>query len=426
MSKVSADPKWNATCIVRRDEVEGVAASALRRCCCGGDARSGERGDGAVAPAREPGPADGAGCRASGSSCRPVVAGLLAQGVQQLHEFAFDQAVAPFRAAATPTSIARWRTGERRWRTGAGSPAPAAARPWPRDGRVSTSPRSRHGRPRTVSSATWQQCELRYRHRVGDGAALYATAMHELATAFPDDAQAQLFSALAQVQLAESGRTGGTGQARSGPGDARRPRGPGQRSRPAALLASRRRSSGVRRPGPCTPAAALAARPDASAYLLHLPSHVFMRRGMWNEAISANLRSADAARRDGSADDELHALDALSYAYLQAGRIDEAVGHRARIAGGYLRHRRGAPADYSRVGDRGAGGARGRRLPDGRAPGRQRRHWPRSRAAPAGAGRWRRPLWRRRRRQRRRPAPSTASGSPGSRPTPGHGSPRVG
>jgi tetratricopeptide (TPR) repeat protein len=68
----------------------------------------------------------------------------------------------------------------------------------------------------------------------------------------------------------------------------------------------------------------------STAYALHLPSHVFIRRGLWGEAIDANLRAADAARRDGQVEDELHALDALVYALLQLGKDAEAVTIAAR------------------------------------------------------------------------------------------------
>jgi hypothetical protein len=66
-------------------------------------------------------------------------------------------------------------------------------------------------------------------------------------------------------------------------------------------------------------------------HALHMPSHTFVRRGLWDEAIRANLASAEAARayaakyHPGAASfEELHALDYLVYAYLQTGRFAEA------------------------------------------------------------------------------------------------------
>jgi tetratricopeptide (TPR) repeat protein len=62
----------------------------------------------------------------------------------------------------------------------------------------------------------------------------------------------------------------------------------------------------------------------------HMPSHIFIRRGLWDETIAANQRAFDAglayptAHNTGVAPEQLHALDYMVYAYLQQGRYDEA------------------------------------------------------------------------------------------------------
>src|SRR5512144_1546839 len=63
----------------------------------------------------------------------------------------------------------------------------------------------------------------------------------------------------------------------------------------------------------------------------HMPSHIFTRLGLWDESIRSNLAAAKAAREQmarthpGSTYfEELHAMDYLTYAYLQQGRIDKA------------------------------------------------------------------------------------------------------
>ncbi|MFN9096443.1 MAG: hypothetical protein ACK5WN_19325 [Alphaproteobacteria bacterium] len=63
---------------------------------------------------------------------------------------------------------------------------------------------------------------------------------------------------------------------------------------------------------------------SASAHALHMPSHIFSRLGMWAQAISSNIRSAEVARSTNSVNDELHARDYLVYALLQSGRTHEA------------------------------------------------------------------------------------------------------
>jgi tetratricopeptide (TPR) repeat protein len=67
--------------------------------------------------------------------------------------------------------------------------------------------------------------------------------------------------------------------------------------------------------------------PSAS-HALHMPGHIFTRRGLWDESIETNLRSAAAAQ---SHFDSLHALDYLEYAYLQQGRDGDAKGVRDQI-----------------------------------------------------------------------------------------------
>ena len=58
-----------------------------------------------------------------------------------------------------------------------------------------------------------------------------------------------------------------------------------------------------------------------------MPSHIFVRLGLWDEAIQSNIASEAASRAfakaQGLADsssERLHAMDYLAYAYLQTGQ----------------------------------------------------------------------------------------------------------
>ena len=69
----------------------------------------------------------------------------------------------------------------------------------------------------------------------------------------------------------------------------------------------------------------------ASPHALHMPSHIFVRLGLWDEAIRSNLASEAAARSlaksqglPDSSSDRLHAMDYLAYAYLQTGQDRQA------------------------------------------------------------------------------------------------------
>jgi tetratricopeptide (TPR) repeat protein len=63
--------------------------------------------------------------------------------------------------------------------------------------------------------------------------------------------------------------------------------------------------------------------PDAP-HALHMPSHIFTRVGAWTDSATTNRRSADAAQRSKDPDDALHALDYMTYAYLQLARDGDA------------------------------------------------------------------------------------------------------
>jgi hypothetical protein len=59
-----------------------------------------------------------------------------------------------------------------------------------------------------------------------------------------------------------------------------------------------------------------------------MPTHIFTRLGYWEESISLNLRSANAALKlpvNGNVSGHyFHALDYLVYAYLQESEYDRA------------------------------------------------------------------------------------------------------
>jgi tetratricopeptide (TPR) repeat protein len=62
----------------------------------------------------------------------------------------------------------------------------------------------------------------------------------------------------------------------------------------------------------------------ASPHALHMPSHIFARRGLWQEDIDSNLASIAATQHNETgmhmgAENQVHAMDFLEYAYLQIG-----------------------------------------------------------------------------------------------------------
>ena len=63
----------------------------------------------------------------------------------------------------------------------------------------------------------------------------------------------------------------------------------------------------------------------SAPHALHMPSHIFTRLGLWDDSITSNLAAQKAAHQQGDTGEELHAMDYLVYAYLQAGRDEDAA-----------------------------------------------------------------------------------------------------
>jgi tetratricopeptide (TPR) repeat protein len=75
-----------------------------------------------------------------------------------------------------------------------------------------------------------------------------------------------------------------------------------------------------------------------SPHAQHMPSHIFVRLGLWDETIASNLKSyqagiayAKTAGLPGATPHELHALDYAVYGYLQEGR-DSAARAAVKLA----------------------------------------------------------------------------------------------
>jgi hypothetical protein len=70
----------------------------------------------------------------------------------------------------------------------------------------------------------------------------------------------------------------------------------------------------------------------ASAHARHMPSHIFTRLGLWQEAVKSNLGAKAAAKEfafrnkmTGAWDEQLHAMDYLAYAHLQSAQDKQAL-----------------------------------------------------------------------------------------------------
>jgi tetratricopeptide (TPR) repeat protein len=80
--------------------------------------------------------------------------------------------------------------------------------------------------------------------------------------------------------------------------------------------------------------------PDSS-HALHMPSHIFVRLGLWQDSIKSNIAANDsgahaAEMHMAEAHYQTHAMDFLSYSYLQSGqeaKAREVIEHIAHVVG---------------------------------------------------------------------------------------------
>jgi tetratricopeptide (TPR) repeat protein len=156
----------------------------------------------------------------------------------------------------------------------------------------------------------------------------YEKAMRAIASRYPDDLEAQSFHALAILGTMPRGgdaRKQAAAAAILEPLLAKAPEHPGvlhytihtydDPQHAALALAAARRYSRVA---------------PAAHHALHMPSHIFLQLGMWDDAAASNEQSYAASKawveraKLPSAKRDLHSLAWLQYIYLQQGRRDEA------------------------------------------------------------------------------------------------------
>jgi tetratricopeptide (TPR) repeat protein len=284
-------------------------------------------------PHHQVGPAEQLGTVSFPTSCAAGAQRTFERALALLHSFEYDQAEPAFEraAAADPTcAMAHWGVAMSRLH-------PLWAPPTPADLRAGLDAVARAeslGAPTGRERGYVEAIGAFYREheRVGHLARLarYEAAWGRLAAEQPEDAEAQIFHALALVAVATVSPPDSALalQRRAGailePHLARQPRHPGLAHyiihaydtpplAPRALAAARR----------------YAAIAPSSPHAQHMPSHIFTRVGLWDESEPSNRRSARAAlaverSQRAPSQDYLHALDYLEFAYLQQGRDADA------------------------------------------------------------------------------------------------------
>jgi tetratricopeptide (TPR) repeat protein len=262
------------------------------------------------------------------------------RGVLLLHSFEYDDAAAAFRDAeqrdpgfamaywgeAMIYNHPLWHQQDRQAalaalaklaaRTASANPALAAE--------------ARRGRAPTAREQAWLAA-VETLYGEGDKASRdqrYAAAMERLAAADPGDLEAASFYALALLGTCEAGRDVSTYMRAAAVAEEvfrRNPRHPG-----AVHYLIHSYDDPVHAPLGLRAARIYARIAPAAAHALHMPSHIFLALGMWDDVAASNEASwaASEARRQRlrlPLDERgYHALSWLQYAYLQQGRLRDA------------------------------------------------------------------------------------------------------
>jgi tetratricopeptide (TPR) repeat protein len=169
----------------------------------------------------------------------------------------------------------------------------------------------------------YQEPDIAYRPR----ALNYEHAMEEVAVANKKDVESQVFYSLALLAVAvisPSDRTHQYQKQAAGilePLFRRYPQHPG-----IAHYLIHAYDNAELAPRGLEAARAYSRIAPSAPHALHMPSHIFTRLGLWEDSIRSNLAAREAARAQGDIGEELHAMDYLVYAYLQAGREKEVAG----------------------------------------------------------------------------------------------------
>lgn len=263
------------------------------------------------------------------TSCKPAVTTKFDRAVALLHSFEFGTAIRGFNdvlADDPDCAMAHWGLALSAWGNPMAPGLRSAAqldlgRQVAETGarRAASATERERGYLAAVGKLFADHATRNQPTRVAD----YARAMGELAARYPEDIEASTFHALALVASASPTDKTYANQLKAGAILerlwARQPDHPGLahyiiHTYDYPALADKARDAARRYAGIA----------PSAAHALHMPSHTFTRVGMWEESVSTNERSHQAAMATGSTAEALHAMDYAMYAFLQMGKEAEA------------------------------------------------------------------------------------------------------
>ena len=268
------------------------------------------------------------------TSCAPAVQARFARAVALLHSFWYDEAEKAFgEVAATDPScaMAQWGVAMSLYHPIWAAPTPAEVKRGQEavaKARAAAAPTERE-RDYVAAVETFFRDADTVDHRAR--AAGYEKAMERVYERYPDDREAAIFYALALLGTASPADKTYANQKKAGAILNRVL--PAQPDHPGVAHYLIHSFDYPELAELALPAARSYAKiAESSPHALHMPSHIFVRLGLWDDSIRANEDSAAAARAHvekaqagATSFDELHAVDYLAYSFLQEGRDAEAL-----------------------------------------------------------------------------------------------------
>jgi hypothetical protein len=269
------------------------------------------------------------------TSCTPAVKPAFDRALALLHSFAYTASEQAFRGVVSrdpDCAIAHWGIAMSLFHQLWDPPSGEQLREGAEQVRMAVAIRAGSLRERQFidALATYYRDHDSEAHAVR--AERYAREMADVARNNPDDAEAQIFFALALIATAPATDKAHINQKRAAeilePLYRRQPQHPG-----LAHYLIHACDSAELAPRGLAAARAYSKIAPSAPHALHMPSHIFTRLGFWDDSIASNRAARAAARAQTDLGEELHAMDYLTYAYLQRGRYVEAeqvvVGLRA-------------------------------------------------------------------------------------------------
>ncbi len=260
------------------------------------------------------------------NSCVAGVQHDLERAVALLHSFAYEASAKAFRevAAGDPRcAMAHWGLAMSAYHQLWSPPGPAELHFGQQEIQEARGLQARTDRERELidAAAAYFGTDAQASHQAR--AKAYERAMQGVAKHYPTDTEVQVFYALALIATASPTDRSHENQKRAAsilePIYREHPDHPG-----IAHYLIHAYDSAELAPKGLDAARAYSKIAPSAPHALHMPSHIFTRLGLWDDSITSNEAARVAAHAQGDLGEELHAMDYLTYAYLQRGRDADA------------------------------------------------------------------------------------------------------